>query len=770
MDGALPARFAAVLLVLLLPVLATANPTEKDVSRAARAAGLGYAAFGLPVASTPDSLLPPGRSEMPMDDARPLVILPGTWLAAEADEDSAQMGVPGPAAEGDPVFGMEFFTAGDEHLRGPAFGPVPSGYILGPGDQVLLDVWGEVEFRQERVVERDGSIMLRGSGKIHCAGLTLAEAESRVRRSLSDSYSGIGDEPGEGDTFVGLSLGQLRAIRVFVVGEAAHPGAYDVSSVSTIFAALYAAGGPSSAGSLRDVRLLRDGELMGSLDLYRYLLEGRRDGDLSLREGDTVFLPARGGAVELLGAVRRARVFEIRDGETLGDLLAFGGGLLAEASTEALALERILPPDQRSAGQADRVHLDMDSSNTGFPLEDGDRITVRRIENRVDNWVEVQGNLKLPGRYQFRPGMSVADLVARAGGPWPDTLLERALLDRENADLGRSTVDFHLGDQLRGKGAPILLRSRDRLTTFSKWDLEDRASVEISGQVRNPGRYEFRDLSSLRDLILKAGGPLEPADLSRVQVFRLREDAMESPEASPVPEQFVDLIEVSLGDNWLSESENFLLQAHDHVALRRLPWWGDQRRVELRGEFLFPGSYSLEKPAARLSDVVERAGGLRPTADPLGARINRAQDDVGIVALDLQKALNSPGSAHDPILAPGDVVTVPSQSHTVKVVGAVGFSTSVIYVKGRSLKNYVEMAGGFASSADKRGSYVVYPNGVSRSLRWFGFNQPDILPGSTIVVPFEVPKEGDSKLQTLREIAAIIASVATVWLVIDRTQ
>jgi protein involved in polysaccharide export with SLBB domain len=770
MDGSLPARFAAVLLVLLIPALASANPPEEDLVQAARAAGLDTAKLGLPLSTPTDSLLSPGRSEMPEDDARPLVILPGTWLAAEVAGDSGKVGESPPALGEDPIFGMEFFAPGDERMRGSAFGPVPEAYILGPGDQVLLDVWGEVEFRQERVVERDGSILLRGSGKIHCAGLTLTEAETRVRRALSESYSGIGDGPGDGDTFVALSLGQLRAIRVFVVGEAAHPGAYDLSSVSTIFAALYASGGPSPSGSLRDVRLLRGGELIGSLDLYRYLLEGRRDGDLTLREGDTVFLPTRGATVELRGSVRRPRIFEIRPGQDLGDLLAYGGGFLAEASTEALALERILPSEQRLAGQADRVHLDLNSANTDFPLLDGDRITVRHIEGRVDNWVEVQGNLKLPGRYQFRPGMSVAQLLARAGGPWPDTLMERALLDRESVELGRSTVDFHLGNQLSGEDAPILLRSRDRITLFSQWDLQDRASVEISGQVRRPGRYEFREMSSLRDIILKAGGPLEPADLSRVQIFRLRQDALGSRDSRRAPDQVVDLIEVALGEDWLIEAESFPLEPHDHIALRRLPWWDDQGRVQLHGEFLFPGSYSLEKRDARLSEIIERAGGLRPTADPLGARINRTQDGVGNVALDLGKALDKPGSAHDPILAPGDVITIPSQSHTVKVVGAVGFSTSVIFVKGRSLKNYVEMAGGFATGADKGKTYVVYPNGVSRSLRWFGFNQPDILPGSTIVVPLENPKEGDSKLEILREIAAIVASVATVWLVIDRTQ
>jgi protein involved in polysaccharide export with SLBB domain len=293
--------------------------------------------------------------------------------------------------------------------------------------------------------------------------------------------------------------------------------------------------------------------------------------------------------------------------------------------------------------------------------------------------------------------------------------------------------------------------------------------VEITGQVRKPGVYEYRELSSLRDLILKAGGLLESADLLRAEIFRLDRESLESREGGDSPDRFVDVIQVSLGDDWLSSAESFPLEPHDHVAIRKLPWWELQRKVELRGELLFPGVYSLESPDTRLSSVIASAGGLKPTADILGARIERAQDGIGIVGLELGKALEKPGSQYDPILVQGDIVTIPPVAHTVKVIGAVRFPTSVTYISGRDLKEYVEMAGGFAEGADKGKAHVVYPNGVSRPLRWFGFVQPKILPGSTIVIPWEKPRDGDSKLETLREIASIFASLATVWLVIDRT-
>jgi len=433
-------------------------------------------------------------------------------------------------------------------------------------------------------------------------------------------------------------------------------------------------------------------------------------------------------------------------------------------------LERILPPDERRPNQPDRIHRDIYAGETALELLDGDEITVRSIVGRIENWVSIDGNVKQPGRYEYQPGMTVADLVELAGGPWQDTLEERALIDRVDRDRRHYTFDFHLGRQLSGVADPITLAPLDQMQVYSIWDLEDRSTVEISGQVRHPGSYEFRERITLHDLILKAGGFLESADLLNAEVSRLDRQALASRDGEQGPEQLVKVIKVPLGENWLEATESLVLEPHDHVAIRALPWWELPRKVVLRGEVLYPGTYTLESADERLSSLIERAGGAKPTADLLAARLDRSQDGIGKVALDLKSALKKPGSQRDPVLAAGDVVTVPPQSHTVKVVGAVGFPTSVVFEKGRGLKGYVDMAGGFADGADVRRAHVVYPNGVSRSLKWFGTSSPKILPGSTIVVPWEKPQEGAGKLETLKEIASILASVATIWLVIDRTQ
>ena len=507
---------------------------------------------------------------------------------------------------------------------------------------------------------------------------------------------------------------------------------------------------------------------MGSLDLYDYLLEGLRKGDVFLREGDTIYIPSRERTVNLSGAVRRPRLFALSEGESLGSLLNFGGGFAAEASVDILHLQRILPPGDRRPEQPDRIHMDVDSRDLEFELVDGDRIKVSRIGGRVENWVEIRGNVKRPGRYEFNQGQTVAGLVALAGGPWQDTLLERALMDRVDENRRHFTLDFNLGRQLSGDGDTLELRVMDQLTIFSIWELTDRANVEISGEIRKPGVYEFRELSTLRDLILKAGGMLEAADLLHAEIFRLDRRSLESRETGEAPKRYVDVIKVSLGPDWLSSAQSFPLEPYDHVAIRKLPWWEMQRNVELRGELLFPGVYSLETPVTRLSGVIMSAGGIKPTADVLGARIERSEGGIGVVGLELGEALANPGSQYDPILVPGDIITIPPVAHTVRVVGAVLFATSTTFISGRSLKEYVDMAGGFAEGADRGRAHVVYPNGTSRPLRWFGLKEPIILPGSTIVIPWEKPQDGDGKLETLKEIASIFASLATVWLVIDR--
>ena len=748
------------------------TPSDDLLDRAARQSGLSEEELlrryqQRQDGSDTDDATPPGLTALP-GAATPDVILPFDLDLAAAAADTALADTLTTALP-DSVFGAGFFRLDPGVFSPPSFGPVPESYVLGPGDQVFVDVWGEVEFRLERVVDRDGSIILPKGGKVRCAGRTLARTARAVREKLSGSYSGIDPDGEGGSTFVDVSLGALRAIRVFVVGEAAQPGAYELSSVATVFTALYAAGGPGVHGSLRDIRLMRGDEVVARLDLYDYLLTGARDGDALLREGDTVFVPPRGAAASVHGEVRRPLTFELMSGEGVRDLLRFAGGFTAEAETDHVHLERIVPPIERRAESPDRVFEDIDLRlKRLWPLRDGDILRVDRIPDRLENWVDVHGNVKQPGRYQYREGQTVADLVAVAGGLWDDTLLERALIDRTEPGRRRAALDFHLGAAIDGR-VPVALQPMDVLRIFSIWDVNDRFDVRINGAVREPGTFEWREQMTLRDLILKAGGLRESADLLRAEVSRLRRESVESRDLSTPPERTVEVINVELGEDWLSNGGDFVLEPHDRVAVRSLPWWELPRQVTVRGEVPFPGVYALESPDERLASVIARAGGLKPTAYAPGTRVVRAKDGIGNIAIDLGKALKEPGREHDAILADGDEILVPPMPYTVKVTGAVGFPTSIIFEHGKSVGDYVSRAGGYADQADKWKTHVVYPNGMSRQIRKV-WSDPEVMPGSTIVVPIKPPDDGVGRLETMKEIASILASVATVWLVIDRTQ
>ncbi len=765
--------------VLLCAVAVAAQTVPPDLLRqAARQSGLseqellqryrqqaGAAALG-------DTLLPPGTTSLPGQAAasQPRVVLPFDKAPATPETVVVVHEQPEkPTASQQALFGADFFHLDGNLFSPTTYGPVPQDYLIGVGDQIVVDVWGEVEFRLERYVDRDGSIILPKGGRISCVNRTLAEVEQRVREALSRSYSGIDPRGDKGDTFVRVSLGNLRAIRVFVVGEARRPGAYELSSVATVLTALYAAGGPGDAGSLRDIRLVRGSETVAVLDLYDYLLSGRRQDDAILREGDTVFIPPRGATVQILGAVRRPMRYELRDGETVRDLIRYAGGLTADAVTGLVHVERIIPPERRRPNAPDREQIDWDlTAKRKYHLRDGDVVRVDRIPDRLENWVRVEGNVKRPGRYAWREGMTLADLVGLAGGPWDDTLFERALLDRIDPDGTYRAREVPLGDILAGKAAAPELQPRDVLRVLSRWDVQDRFQVGISGAVRRPGRFQWRAGMTLRDLILKAGGLAESADLLHAEVSRLSREAVTDRDTAVPPERTIDLIEVELGEDWLTDTGRFELQPHDQVAIRKLPWWQLPRTVVVQGEVMYPGVYTLQGPDERLSSVIARAGGLKPTAYVPGARLVRGKDDVGNVALDMGRALEKPGSTDDIFLEDGDRIIVPPVPYTVKVTGAVGFPTSIVWRKGLSLGDYVTRAGGWADQADKWKTHVVYPNGMSKPIRRI-WNDPEVLPGSTIVVPVKRPQEGTTKLETMKEIASILASVATVWLVIDRT-
>jgi protein involved in polysaccharide export with SLBB domain len=761
-------------LILALPALAQ-QLTPDMLEKAAAQSGLSQeellrryqAQRGAP-AGQDTALTEPGRTQLPTD-ANAMVVLPfADELLAEARLDSLVLKPADDDVAENTFFGEDFFRLDAGVFNPSTFGPVPQDYLVGVGDQIVVDVWGEVEFRHERIVDRDGSIILPRAGKIQCNNRTLGEVDAAVRKQLSRSYSGIDPDGEGGSTYVAVSLGALRAIRVFVVGDVAQPGAYELSSVATVFSALYAAGGPGPQGSLRRIALKRGNENVASLDLYDYLLTGKRGQDAILRDGDTVFVPNRGLTVGITGEVNRPLRFELLPDEGVRDLIRYAGGFTAEAAATIVHVERILPPHDRRPDQPDRKLLDFDLRHKMiYMMQNGDQVTVDRIDDRLENWVQISGNVKRPGRYQFRPGDQAADLVGRAGGLWSDTLNDRALLDRIDERGVYRSADFNLDAVMRGE-TPMPLQARDHLRIFSIWDIQQRYQVSIAGEVSEPGDFDFREGMTLRDLILKAGGMTDAADWLHAEVSRLKQDAIGSRDTGSQPESMIDVIKVELGENWLTECEHFELRAHDFVSIRKLPWWQLRRTVSVRGEVAYPGVYVLDKPDERLSSIIARAGGLKPTAFAPGARIARKSGGAENVAIDLGRAMKDPGSQHDATLENGDELLIPSLPTTVKVTGAVGYPTSIVYESGKSIGDYVARAGGYAVGADKRKTHVVYPNGMSRPVKRFMFD-PSVMQGSTIVVPMKQPDDSAGRLATMKEIASILASVATVWLVVDRT-
>lgn len=674
------------------------------------------------------------------------------------------------AAEGPDYFGADFFSLEAGLFSPPSFGPVPASYRLGVGDEVIVNAWGAIEFQETRVVDRDGCIILPKGGKVVCAGQTLDQVQDAVRRTLARFHSTIDTGEG-GDTTVEVLLGRLRSIRVFVVGAVERPGSYELSSVSRVLTALYAAGGPTADGSMRRIRLVREAETVAEMDLYTYLLQGKRIDDVSLREGDTVFVPDVGPRVRISGEVKRPTLYEMIEGESLSDLLAYCGGFSAYAVSDFVLLKRVLPPDQRRPGTPDYTYRDvlvdpvsMKPVGSPLPLVDGDEVLVDRIQDLESGYVDVSGKVKKPGRYMWLEGMTLQDLLARAGGLMPDALREMALIDRLSPRGDFLQVGVSLEETALETGDEVVLQVRDHLHVYARWENQDRPQVTIAGQVYEPKAVYYRDGMTLGDLVLKASGLKRNADRLRVEVARLDFGARSSRDLGSRPEKSVDVKILEMGPEFLSREESFLLEPWDRVYIRGLPWWEEQNTVEIHGEVFYPGTFSLVRKDERISSLIKRAGGLKPDAYLVGARVVRATREVGNIAIDLAEALAHPGSDQDIILYEGDRLYIPNRMFTVKVVGEVGFPTSLVFEDGLDIDDYVNRAGGYLEMADKDRSRVVWPNGMSLPNK----GSSEVKAGSTIIVPVKPPPEGRGTWETIRDITSIVASLATVYIVVTK--
>jgi polysaccharide export outer membrane protein len=678
------------------------------------------------------------------------------------------------------IFGLESFRSSGARFEANLFGPVDANYKLGPGDQLVLILTGDVEASHELAVTREGFVVIPQVGQLHVANLTLGQLEDLLYSRLRRVYSGVRRDAGATTRF-SISVARLRSNQVWVIGDVERPGSHRVSSAGTAITALYAAGGPTANGSVRTVEVKRGGTTVSTLDLYDYLVRGDASRDVRLETGDVVFVPPRGLRVRLVGEVVRPATYELKPGETLADLIRAGGGFRADASRRRVQIERILPPGQRGADGRERVTIDVQSDDLVnghpplIPLETGDVVRVFPITDRVRNTITVNGNVWSPGPQGLSPAMKVSDAIKRAGGPKPDVYLGQVLVSRLRPDSSRVQLRAVLRDSTGNVVNDFDLQEDDIVEVFALTEFRPDRFVTIGGAVRKSGRYPYRLGMTMRDLVLLAGGLHESAYLKEAEVARLPEDRTGNTTANThrVPLDSTYLFERRPGQPYLGApglqvaangAPEFELKPYDNVLIMNQPNWELQRVVTLNGEVRFPGPYTLKDRSERIADVIERAGGLTTEAYAEGTIFIRMQNDVGRVALDMPQALKKKDSPDNLLLMDGDQITIPVRSNVVTVRGAVNAANVVAYVKGKDIDYYIDQAGGAARNADRRRAFITQPSG-KRETKSISNRSPKPLPGALVVVPEVDPNNRTSWVQVLAALGPVLASLATLIVV-----
>lgn len=622
-------------------------------------------------------------------------------------------------------------------------------------------------------------MQIENLGPVYLSGKTVKEANNYLKNEFAKIYAGVtGETP---NTQIKLTLGEIRSIQVNVMGEVVVPGTYTLSSFASVFHALYWAGGVNKIGSLRSIKVIRDGETVADVDIYDFIMEGRLKDDIRLQDGDVILVNPYQTLVQILGKVKRPMYYEMKPTETIATLLKYAGGFTGDAYKKAIRLVR-------KSGREHQIFNIDEMDYSVFRVEDGDVLTVDSVLDRFENRVEVRGAVYREGLYQLSGEVNtVKQLIKKAEGVRGDAFLNRAVISREYDDLTREMIAIDLKGLLNGVVADIPLQKNDILFIPSVQDLREETTVAIHGEVADPGTYLYADKMTVEDLILQAGGLLEAAATTRVEVSRRVKDPKSTVFSGTIGQNF----SFDLKDGLLvgEGSGSFHLEPFDEVYIRKSPAYHRQQTVTVAGEVLFSGNYALSKKNVRLSDLITKAGGISSDAYAKGARLLRKMseeelrrkedvlrmaqmtsggDSISVKKLDLsdtysvginlEKALQNPGSDYDMVLREGDMLYVPEYVSTVKISGAVMYPNTVLYKAGEGWKYYVNQAGGFGNDARKRRAYVVHMNGTVSRLKSGGAKE--IEPGCEIIVPSKDPKKKMSPAEIIG-MGTSAASLAT---------
>ena len=645
------------------------------------------------------------------------------------------------------VFGRNIFRNKELTFESDMNIATPQDYRLGAGDVVYVDVWGTAQQSFTCTVSPEGEINISGYGLIKVGGMSVSQANSHLKNTLGKRYSG---------SQVKLSVGQTKTITVNVMGEVENPGTYTLSAFATVFQALYMAGGTNSIGTLRDIKVYRNGNLISSVDIYDYILNGNLTGNVRLASGDVITVGPYDCLVTVAGKVKRPMIYEMKSHESVETLLGYAGGFAGDAFTDNVRLVR------KKGGQMSVYNLDEFERGT-FQLADADSIFVDSTLARFKNMVEIKGAVMRPGMYQMDGTVTtVRELVERAGGFSEEAFTARGVMHRRRENRTLEVLAVDLEGIMNHEVADVPLRNEDVLFVPSIADKNEELELTISGEVKFPGTYQYADNTTVEDLILQAGGLNDAASLVKVDVSRRIRDNKATKTENVVAQNFT----FTLKDGFVVSGEmGFVLQPFDEVYVRRSPGYNEQQHVSITGEIAFPGSYVLAKKSMRLSELIKQAGGLTAEAYAGGARLERKMTadeqmrqkeilqsisagdsisskllkvtDVRYVGINLDKAVNNPGDDKwDLVLEDGDRLVIPQYNNTVSVMGEVMYPNTVAYVKGKGLSYYLNQAGGYSTKARKR-AFAVHMNGTVSRIR----RSSDILPGSQILVPTKTKKQ-----------------------------
>jgi protein involved in polysaccharide export with SLBB domain len=688
------------------------------------------------------------------------------------------------------IFGADLFRNHNVTFEPNLKLATPVNYIVGPEDQLNISIYGKSLVNWKLVVSPEGTINIPGVGLLNVSGKTIEQATASIKSKLTANNYAIGR-----GTNVQVSLGNIRSIKVIIVGEVVKPGTYTLPSLATAFNALYSAGGPNDNGSFRQIEIIRNNRIIRKLDVYDFLVKGDQKDNISLQDQDVIRIPTYRVRVELDGEVKTPALFEVLPGETLQDVIRFAGGFTDQAYTALIKVSQISDQERRIT---DVVENDFKNY---VPLR-GDIYSVERILDRYENRVTINGAVFRPGQYELQKSLTLSQLIQKAAGLKEDAFIGIGSITRLEPDNTTEIISFNLKDVLNKSAADIPLQREDVVNISSIFDLRDQYMVTIKGEVRHGGQFAYADSMSVEDLIIKAGGFTEGASPKRIEVARRVANSDPASKSSLIAQVFSVNVDAQLKEG----EANFRLKPYDVVSIYSLPGYEIQKTVKVEGEVLYPGYYTIQKKNEKISDIIARAGGLSASADVEGGtlkrsnvailgvdktktdtaaveqervdritRLKRASKDStsnenfqlrnNYVGIDLKEILARPGSSIDLIMEDGDLIRIPKQQQIVRVNGEVLYPSAIVYDSGKTFKGYVINAGGYSPDALKGGAYVVYPNGTVKGTRKFLFfnNHPDVKPGSEIYVPKKPVRKGLSAVEFVG-ITSGLASIAAVIL------